>query len=173
MSIHYKICFLCFAHCLLLTSCATHFRNSTTNNFAGMWKLEKVEFLDSTTNHWEEDRSKIGYIGYIIYDGMGHMGVQIVSPDYKEFKINKSVDSLDNNELKKLVKFYSTPQVYFANCRISTNVNIIEHHKLSSIRPNEWGTTVKRVFEFKKDTLILTPQEKINGIQSRLRWVKE
>ena len=34
------------------------------------------------------------------------------------------------------------------------------------------GTTLKRDFEFKNDTLILNPHESMGGKKSRLWWVK-
>jgi hypothetical protein len=61
------------------------------------------------------------------------------------------------------LKFLTASFEYFANCKITEQGNSIEHYKLSSNNPKEWGTTVKRDFEFMGDTLILTSNELIGG----------
>jgi len=50
---------------------------------------------------------------------------------------------------------------------------MIEHHIQMSNHQEEIGTTVKRRFEFKDDTLILTANELIGGSKTRLRWIRE
>jgi hypothetical protein len=49
------------------------------------------------------------------------------------------------------------------------NVNSIEHHRQSPNNHKEWETTIKRNFEFQGDTLILTANELIGGLKTRLR----
>ncbi len=46
------------------------------------------------------------------------------------------------------------------------------YHIVSPNHPEDWGTTVKRNFEFKGDTLILTANELVGGRKTRLRWIK-
>lgn len=140
--------------------------------FTGMWKLDKYESFDSASGIWQNMESRNGYTGYIIYDGMGHVGVQLIPPGLKNFDSNKNIDSLNKKELKQTLQLYLSSFDYFGNCKVIPNQNLIEHHKLSSNHPEELGTTISRHFEFKSDTLILTASELINGHKTRLRWVK-
>ncbi|MDP9041217.1 MAG: lipocalin-like domain-containing protein [Bacteroidota bacterium] len=116
--------------------------------------------------------NRAGYTGYILYDGVGHMGVQLLPPGYKNMYVNKNIDSLGVDEMRTILKLQSASFSYFADCILDEGKNSIEHHKLSSNNPNEWGTTIKRSFQFNGDTLILTANELIGGLRTRLRWIK-
>lgn len=147
--------------------------NSPTEmqKFQGMWKLDKYESLDPSRGVWFDTPNRIGYSGYILYDGVGHMGVQLLPPDFKEVDHRNSLDSLGADELRKTLKLQTSSFSYFANCNI-INANTIQHHRISSNHPDEWGTTITRTFEFRGDTLVLTANELIGGLKTRLRWVK-
>lgn len=140
------------------------------NKFHGMWGLDKFESFDSLTNTWKAYPPLVGASGYIIYDGQGHMGVHLIPKEYKDFDTNKSIDSLQHDELKELVNFYKSNFVYFANYNLKGT--IIDHDRITATEPANWGTTLTRDFDFKGDTLILTAHEKIGGQQLRLRWIK-
>jgi len=140
------------------------------SKFNGMWKLEKIESVDRASGKWFYDSAFTGWNGYILYDGQGHTGVQITPKGYKDFDANKNIDSINNEGLKELVKFYRTNWVYFAGYTITNNV--IEHKRLSATEPRDWGTVLTRDFEFRSDTLILTAHEIVGGKKSRLWWVK-
>jgi hypothetical protein len=142
------------------------------NKFTGMWRLDKYEAFDSASNKWHDAPNRIGYSGYILYDGIGQMAVQLFPPGFKDVNTNKTLDSLNNIELRKILKLYSTSFAYFANCDISDDKNSIEHHIVSSNNPEDCGTTVKRDFEFRGDTLILTAKELIGGFKVRLLWIR-
>ena len=49
---------------------------------AGMYKLVRIEHQDST-GRWQEESWAKGGDGYIVYDGLGHMAVQITPKGYK------------------------------------------------------------------------------------------
>ena len=150
-------------------SCSTKTQQAD-NKFDGMWRLDKFELFDSLANRWTDDSKRIGWTGYILYDGQGHMGVHLIPKGYKNFDTNKNLDSLQNDDLKELVKFYKSNFVYFANYNISGTT--IDHKRLTATEPGNWGTTLTRDFDFKGDTLILTAREKIRGQRIRLRWIK-
>jgi hypothetical protein len=150
-------------------SCSTKTQQAD-NKFDGMWRLDKFESFDSLANRWTDDLTRIGYTGYILYDGQGHMGVHLIPKGYKDFDTKKNIDSLEHDDLKELVKFYKTNFVYFANYNITGTK--IDHNRLTATEPGNWGTTLTRDFAFKGDTLILTAHEKIGGQQLRLRWIK-
>ena len=140
------------------------------NKFDGMWRLDKFESFDSLANRWTDDSTRIGWAGYILYDGQGHMGVHLIPNGYKDFNTKKNIDSLAHDDLTELVKFYKSNFVYFANYNLSGTT--IDHNRLTATEPGNWGTTLTREFDFKGDTLILTARENIGGQQLRLRWIK-
>ena len=152
-------------------SCSTKTQQAG-NKFDGMWRLDRFELFDSLANRWTDDTTRIGWSGYILYDGQGHMGVHITPKGYKDFDTSKNIDSLNQDELIAVAKFYKSNAVYFANYTLSENS--VVHNRLSGTEPNNWGISLTRDFIFKQDTLILTPQE-INAGQKqklRLRWLK-
>jgi hypothetical protein len=160
-----------FIFSILSTKCEYAQPAVSGDRFRGMWRLDKFESLDSVSNKWVDDTTFIGYTGYILYDGEGHMGVHLTPKGYKNFNSAKNIDSLNMDELKVLAKFYQSNFVYFGDYSF-LNDSIIEHKRLSATEPKNWGTTLTRKFYFNKDTLILTAYEKIRGQKTRLRWVK-
>ena len=154
---------------LIIYSCGS---KEMTNNdkFHGMWRLDKFEALDTVAGKWTDDTTRIGYNGYILYDGLGHMGVHLTPKGYKDFNSRKNIDSLNLDDLKALTKFYQSNFVYFADY-VPTD-STIAHKRLSATEPKNWETTLTRDFYFNKDTLILTAHESIGGNKVRLRWIK-
>jgi len=142
------------------------------DKFNGTYKLDKFESYDSVTGKWNADkwRGKDAE-EFIQYDGKGHMSVHLYPRDYKDFDTNKNIDSIDQESLKELAKFYQSNFVYFADYKI-INDSTIEHTRVSATEPKNWGTKLIRSFEFINDTLILTAHEKLETKKMRLRWIK-
>ncbi len=141
-----------------------------TDSFHGMWKLDKFEVFESSSGKWNPDTSRTGYNGFILYDGKGHMSVHLTPQGYKEYDTNRKIDSLSKDALIDLTLLYRSNFVYFADYKITDST--IEHHRHSATNPGDWGTILTRTFEFRKDTLILTPVEKIEDKSLRLRWIR-
>jgi hypothetical protein len=140
------------------------------SKFHGMWRLYKIETIDKLSGNWVYDTAFTGWNGYILYDGLGHMGAQITPKGYKDFDANKNMERLTLEGGKELAKFYQSNFVYFANYKISNGV--IEHERLSATNPKDWGSVLTRDFEFRDDTILLTPHEILWGKKARLWWVK-
>ncbi|MEI7980916.1 MAG: lipocalin-like domain-containing protein [Bacteroidota bacterium] len=161
--LHVLFLFLIFSGC----------RNDEHNiayKFDGMWRLYKIETIDKESGNWVYDSTFTGRNGFILYDGCGHMGAQITPNGYKDFDASKNIDSINIEGLKELVKFYKSNFVYFANYKIINGT--IEHERLSATNPKDWGSVLKRDFEFRNDTMILTPHEILWKKKARLWWVK-
>jgi hypothetical protein len=144
--------------------------HSIDHKFQGMWRLAKIESIDKESGKWIYDPSFTGWNGFILYDGQGHMGAQITPKGYKDFDANKNMDSLNMEGLKELAKFYQSNFVYFANYKFTDGT--IVHERLSTTNPRDWGSVITRNFEFRNDTLILTPHEIVWGKKARLWWVR-
>ena len=154
---------------LILYSCGTN-ETETDAPFHGMWSLDKFEAFDSLTNTWADDSTRVGWNGYILYDGLGHMGVHLTPRGYIDFDTSQNIDSLNQDDLKALAKFYKSNFVYFSDYVIVDRT--VEHKRLSATEPMNWGKSLTRDFTFKQDTLVLTAKEIIDGQQIRLRWIK-
>jgi len=153
---------------VIFFSCSTS--ETANQKFHGMWQLDKFEMFDSLRGNWIDDTLRMGWSGYILYDGKGHMGVHLVPAGYKDFNTNKNVDSLPDDELKQLMEFYRSNFVYFSNYELKDTS--ILHHRLSATEPRNWSNTLVRDFHFNNDTLILTAHENIGTNKLRLRWIK-
>ncbi len=157
----------------LFISCSEHRKNSSHEKFRGLWKLYIIEYQDSS-GVWQEHTWNRGGDSYILYDGLGHMSVQITPEGYKDISVifpKTNLDSLTIDELRTDLKTYASNYVYTANCIVIEEEQIIEHHRLSHTYPYDWGVMVQRKFEFKEDTLILMPVEPQNPL--RLKWIKQ
>ncbi|NVO18953.1 MAG: lipocalin-like domain-containing protein [Bacteroidetes bacterium] len=152
---------------LAIYSCGTK-KQQNNDKFQGMWKLDKFESFDSGI--WTADTTRSGYTGFIIYDGKGHMSVQLIPKGYNDLNSNVEIDSLNQEDLKSLTKLYSSNYVYFADYILSDST--IEHKILSATDPANCGQTLTRNFEFKGDTLILTPHVNVGDRKLRLKWTK-
>ena len=169
-----------FGTILFLTSCSNQPKNSKEVSLAGMYKLLLMEQQDSK-GVWYEDSWAKGGDSYIVYDGLGHMAVQITPKGYKDFKwftenesinenfVKQKVDSMSLQDLRAAVVEFSSSYVYVANYSIDDTANVVTHKRITSSIPSIWGTDVKRAFTFSGDTLIL----KVLNRNRRLKWVRQ
>jgi hypothetical protein len=164
----------------LLSACTTKKPVDTNSQLAGMYKLLIIENQDSS-GAWHEQEWGKGGDGYIIYDGKGHMAVQITPKGYKDFqwldeessinqnKVKEKTDSMSLDELKTAVREFVSNYVYTASYAIEDSADVVIHHRISSTIPAIWGTTVQRSFSFSGDTLIL----KNLNVNRRLKWIRQ
>jgi hypothetical protein len=169
-----------FTISVLLFACTNKSKTSRNERLAGMYKLHIIEYQDSIGN-WQIQKWGKDGTGYIVYDGLGHMAVQITPKYYKDFtwlneeesinedKVLEKIDSMSLPELKAALTEFSSSYVYIANYSIEYTADIIQHDRISSSLPVIWGTKVKRRFSFDGDTLIL---QVLNG-NRRLKWIKQ
>ncbi len=149
-----------------LTSCSHYIPTDKSKILAGMYKMYSIQSQDST-GIWKESGVANGGESYILYDGLGHMAVQITPKGYKEFnwldeedalnpkRFQEKIDSMSVSELKQAVTYFASNYVYVANYSIDKVFNIVTHERLIGTIPSIWGTEVKRKFSFSGDTLIL------------------
>ncbi|MBA2610501.1 MAG: lipocalin-like domain-containing protein [Bacteroidetes bacterium] len=142
-------------------------KKTSHEQLKGLWILDKYEMYDSLSGKWSIETSRMGYIGYILFDDIGHMAVQITPADYHEFDINKKADSVG---MKVVVNYYSNNLIYFADYKVEGST--LEHKILSSTNPESIGAILKRDFEIKGKTLLLTPKNRLSGAKIRMKWVK-
>jgi len=166
---------------IFLTACSSHPPIESKVNLAGMYKLFIIENQDST-GAWKEQKWSKGGDGYIVYDGIGHMAVQITPKGYKDFNwplteeqtidadlVKEKIDSMPLSDVKAALAEFASNYVYTGNYRIDSSSNIIEHNRISHTIPAAWNTKVKRKFSFSGDTLIL----EVLTVSRRLKWIKQ
>ena len=151
---------------LILLSCEMEIKKSQANRFSGLWKLHIIEQQDSISGEWKEYRD--GLQGFIIYDDKDNMAVHLTSKGYQNTDIvfHDFTDTVSMDELKHRTQSY----VYFAKYTIDEENNVVTHARISHSNPNMWNVTVKRSFEFKGDTLVLTTLENKNS-PLRVKWI--
>jgi len=165
---------------IYLAACSDQAEKDKNKLLAGMYKLYTIESQDST-GAWKESGWANGGESYIVYDGMGHMAVQITPKGYSDFKwlneeqalddriLKEKIDSMSVPDLRAAVAQFSSNYVYVANYTIDDTANIITHKRITSTIPAIWGTEGKRKFAFSRDTLIL-----INPVANRrLVWIRQ
>ena len=165
---------------LLFSSCNSPVSVDTNRQLAGMYKLLIIENRDSS-GEWTEQQWAKGGDGYIVYDGKGHMAVQITPKNYRDFpwlseentintdSVRQKVASMSMDELKAAVIEFSSNYVYVGNYTINDSAGFIQHDRISATIPSVWNTSVKRKFSFKGDTIILEP---LNA-NRRLKWIRQ
>lgn len=174
----YVLCLLSLY--LLASGCSENKPIDKRARLAGMYKLYISENADSN-GVWHEDPWTKGGTGYIVYDGLGHMAVQINRKGYNDYqwlpeeeslrdeKINAKLDSMSADELKEAVRAFSGSYVYAGNYTIEDTADVVKHERLSTTIHSPVGSTVRRAFTFSGDTIIL---HVLNG-NRRLKWIKQ
>ena len=164
---------------VLLLACSEKSKPGRNQLLVGMYKLFKIEVQDST-GQWHDEWASDG-IGYIIYDGIGHMAVQITPKGYEQFntlsedesidreKLRAKINSMSAEQTKSAVEEFISNYVYTGNYSVSDSADIVTHYRLTHTIPSAWNTTVQRRFIFKGDTL-----ELYNDVDKRrLKWIKQ
>ncbi len=164
---------------IYLVACSSPTKNKNSL-LAGMYKLYKIESQDSAGT-WKESGRYNGGESYIVYDGLGHMAVQITPKGYNNFKwleeeqsinekiVKEKIDSMSLPELKAAVAEFASNYVYVGNYTVDDTANIVTHSRITATIPRVWGTEVKRKFSFSGDTIILKPLT----ANRRLLWIRQ
>lgn len=165
---------------VFISACTGKSKPNRNAQLAGMYKLYIAENADSN-GVWQEDPWTKGGTGYIVYDGIGHMAVQITRQGYNDFKwlpeeeslrperINQKLDSMSTEELKAAVRAFSSSYVYAGDYTVEDTIDVVKHHRISTSIHSPVGSTVRRAFTFSGDTIILRV---LNG-NRRLKWIKQ
>lgn len=165
---------------LHLIGCVSRSTSGPGEQLAGLYKMYAIQSQDHT-GAWKESGVANGGESYIIYDGLGHMAVQIMPKGYETFQwmeeedaLNKEkfrarVDGMSVRELKEAVSLFASNYTYVANYKVDPSENEVTHQRLIGSIPAIWGTEVKRRLSFSGDTLIL-----LNPlVNRRLTWIRQ
>src|SRR4051812_7766676 len=118
-------------------TCANRSQRDRNRLFTGMYKLYNIQVQDSAGN-WQDEWASDG-TGYIIYDGIGHMAVQIIPKGYEHFKtlsedesinpgkVRAKIDSMPVEQLKTTLEEFISNYVYAGNYSISDSADLVTH----------------------------------------------
>ncbi|MEK8015652.1 MAG: lipocalin-like domain-containing protein [Candidatus Parabeggiatoa sp.] len=120
------------------------------NQFIGTWRLLSCELKD--------DKGQVTYpfspdaVGYIIYTETGYMSVNIMTTSNRIQFVNGNHDIAGGTTEEKI----AAAETYFSYCgQYEIRDNKVIHHVKASLFPNEVGTDLERLFEFKDNKLLL------------------
>ena len=143
--------------------------SSDFEKFTGRWTLHVVEVKSDSLHPWiEREGNYKDRNGFIMYDGLGGMGVHHVPGGYDDYRFEgESLQTLTEKDLRHVANNF----VYFGKYRVIDSLGIIEHHIESSVYPHRWGSIARRNYVFDGDTLTLYPIR--DGYpKGRLKWVR-
>ena len=154
-----------FISTLLLSGCTTE--QTAETPFYGMWNLHVMEQQNPDTGDWGIWRN--GMQGHILYTNDGYMSVHLTTLGYEntQLRFPNFTDTISTAALKYLTNSY----VYVAKYTVYEDESVVQHARISHSNPGEWNAVVRRRYQFKGDTLILSPEEEQNS-SLRLKWVK-
>ncbi len=135
--------------------------------FRGRWRLYRIERL-ADNGEWQVNPRFAGRQGYILYDGLGGMGVHHVPAGYQSYDMESGipVDSLSRDDLEHIAGQF----IYFGRYSLDTASKTITHHIETDQRPSWWGRDAKRTYAFHGDTLQLMPVTADS--KARIVWIK-
>jgi hypothetical protein len=143
-------------------------KHRVKNNLSGGWTLHSMDLFNDSLNTYEPFLG--GMQGNLVYDGKGHMSVQLQSADYNAFEgeVNNFTERNSMDALKHLTKNYGYSGTYV----LLEGDTVIEHHRVFHSDPGDAGSIVQRRISYSSDTLTLQPLEEQNA-GFRLKWVKQ
>ncbi len=140
---------------------------------AGTWRL--VYYMEQRPNgEWVAPPLGTNLTGWIMYDGRGHVCVEIARSDRPRFGRDEMYAyNQYAGTVEEKAKAYDGYGAYCATYTVDEAAAFVVHHVELSMFPNVEGTTQKRFYRFESDRLILDfpPFERDGETRSaRLIW---
>jgi Lipocalin-like domain len=138
--------------CCLSLTCLTETQSPDARNLVGLWKLVRIEVKhpDGTTTPDPDFGPRAA--GYIFYDQTGHMGVQIMNPDFAKWKDEDN--PIASEAISTIERGFSA---YAGTYEVHRAEGYIVHHPELALVPNYVGQSWKRGFTVEGRVLRLTP----------------
>ena len=156
---------------LLLTLLVVRFSSAAAgaeDRLAGTWELVSFKVITADGRAGDTSMGR-NPVGWIMYDGRGHMCVEIARSDRPNFS---STDGFSGNPDEEKAAY----EGYIAYCGayvVNEAEGFVIHHLAFSLYPNWTGTDQKRFFQVSGDRLTLTTPPFFRGGQqltARLVW---
>jgi hypothetical protein len=147
-------------------------KNGNNDLLVGSWKFIADQELDSANRISKQDTS---VSGLLIYTLDGKMSVQLLWRGTRSSMINDTIMNQDGKSyglgsgsntwtIEQSRKIIDTYDAYFGNYTIDWNKSIVIHTITGNLRPEKVGTSYKRAFQLKGDTLFL------RSVDPAMKW---
>lgn len=158
---------------ILLQSCNTTINKTTADNkLTGSWSIVADQLIDSGNHVIKQDTN---VTGLLIYLPDGKMSVQILWKGLRNSMINDTIMKQDGmsaglglgfntwstDQARKIIDTYDS---YFGDYSVDWNTSVVTHIVSGNLRPEKEGTSYKRIFQLKGDSLFL------RSIDPHLKW---
>ncbi len=137
---------------------------SEADKFVGVWQFYSIEVRDESGTWVAANDPRVGRnpVGFISYDALGNMSVQLMRSERIEFSAAaaQASDAEGGSAFRTYV-------AYFGTYEVNEGEGTVIHHMIGSIVPSQSGTDAIRTYSFEGNILTLMPDE-----NRRLRWRK-
>ncbi len=133
--------------------------------FAGVWRLVSEETRDASGRivPGGPNGSDGGRFGYIVYDPVGYMSVNLAWRDQPPFM---GPTPTPQQAATALARYNS----YWGSFAVNEATGIVTHQTFGAVSPGFSGTNQERRFSFDGNRLTLRPPTAANGDQRALTW---
>src|ERR1035437_9817478 len=173
-----------FLFILIVTiqSCQTANQKEENNDklLIGSWKFIADQELDNNNQVKNEDTN---VRGLLIYTVDGKMSVQllwhgsrtslvndtIMNQDGKSFGVGLGNSSWTLDQSRKIIDTYDA---YFGDYSVDWENKVVTHTISGNLRPEKEGTSYKRAFQIKGDTLFLRSADPDPNMKWQTKWIR-
>jgi len=173
-----------FLFILIVTiqSCQTANQKEENNDklLIGSWKFIADQELDNNNQVKNEDTN---VRGLLIYTVDGKMSVQllwhgsrtslvndtIMNQDGKSFGVGLGNSSWTLDQSRKIIDTYDA---YFGDYSVDWKNKVVTHTISGNLRPEKEGTSYKRAFQIKGDTLFLRSADPDPNMKWQTKWIR-
>ncbi len=139
----------------------------TARRFIGVWRLEEIR--DRLPDGRVVDHPDFGSTpdGFLFYTESGHVSVQLMRRGRPPWR---SEDDPPDAERAEAARGYGA---YAGRFELDEGAGVVLHHVETALIPNRIGRTLKRLFSFSGDRLVLRPPTFLRDgteIERTLTW---
>ena len=138
---------------------------AANNRFAGVWKLVGEETRDAKGEVVPRgpNVNSGGRVGYIVYDPVGYMSVNLAWPSRAELAGRQPTP----DEARVAMSTYNS---YWGSFAVNEASSVVTHQTFGALSPGFSGTNQERKFTIAGNRLTLRPPTAANGDQRALTW---
>ena len=138
--------------------------SASEQRLVGAWSLARIERRDAAGDPLSPPVED--WLGYLIYDASGHMGVTLMRPDREPY-------SAGGPTAEEALAQYGSYTSYFGRFSVDDAQAAVTHHLEGSLDPGGTGADYVRFYTLSDDHLTLQPPPAEDGSTVSLTWVRQ